>query len=333
MEQIMLTITPISFSGIRTLPQGHIKFASLPKLNQDTFRKSPSFTGRVSFQTWMLQNDLTFKDIQNVITNDENIIGQGNYSTAYQIPNCEDFCLKINTLDKEDLVNADFSKAKLQDTEDKNLKINVGQQVAKISIAREYLPISYEIEILRKQTGESIGVPHPDTLVTGEYTHTARKGLAPYEDYSRKEKYARTIHEVANLPVESYEKLIQDFMDAKEAGYNFDYLNSNNLLVDSQNQKINLVDMGKGENSSLAGLLYALTNIQYYGTFTSEWFNPVEPEQKEQASKDTIEIISKFFKALENKGLRMDKSSAPSEVYLTLFHSHLFQIAQMGLNE
>ena len=34
----MLTITPISFSGIRTLPQGQTKFATLPKLKQDTFQ-------------------------------------------------------------------------------------------------------------------------------------------------------------------------------------------------------------------------------------------------------------------------------------------------------
>ena len=323
----MFTITPISFSGIKTLPQTK-KYATLPKLQYDTFQKSPSFTGKVGFESWMLRNDLTFKDIQDIISDDENIIGQGNYSTAYQIPNCEEYCLKINTYDKGDLKQADFSKAKITDTEDKSLKINIGQQVAKISIAREYLPISYEIEVLKKQKGESIGTPHPDALVRGEYTHTLREGLASYEDYSRKEKYARTIHKVAQLPVQAYERLILEFLEAKNAGYSFDHLNSNNLLVDSENERINIVDMEHGEIGNLASLLYALTNIQYNSTFCDEWYNPVPEEQRTQAKNDTIEIIVKFMEALDELGLSYDTSKTPGDVVLGLHYNSLFAMAQ-----
>ena len=134
----MLTIMPISFSGIKTSPQWQVKVATSPRLKHDVFQKNLSFTGKTDFGSWMLQNNLTFNDIQDVISNDENIIGQGNYSTAYQIPNCEEYCLKINTLDKEDFRNVDFSKAKIQDTEDTNLKINIGQEVAKIFLVNIY---------------------------------------------------------------------------------------------------------------------------------------------------------------------------------------------------
>lgn len=260
--------------------------------------------------------------------NDKNILGQGNYSTAYNIPSCDEYCFKINTLDKDNIVNADFSKAKIQDTEDKNLKINIGQQIAKISIPRDYIPLPFEIEIMKKQAGESIGTPHPDALVRGEYTHVQRDGLAPYEDYSRKEKYARTIHKVASLPVQSYERLILEFLEAKSAGYSFDHLNSNNLLVDSDSERINLVDMERGEAGNLPSLLYALTNIQYNRTFCDEWYNPVSEEQRIQAQQDTIEIIVKFMEALDKLELSYNTFNTSADVVLGLHYNSLFTIAQ-----
>lgn len=317
----MLTILPINFTGIKTIPiakdNKNVKTSSLKK---DAFQKTIDFTGRIGFESWMFQNNLTLNDIKSIISNKDSEIGSGNSHTTFSIPNCKEYCIRILTNDIEGIKTADFSQAKFLDVEDKNLKINIGQKVGLITVQRD-LPFPYQIEILRRQEGESIGVQPPETLVTGDFYSVQKEGVAPYEDYSRKEKYARTIHEVAKLPVEAYEKLIQEFNEGQEAGYSFDYLNSNNLLVDSKEGKINLIDMEQGCPCDLSGLLYALTNAQYYNTFVNRWCEPVDDVKINQATKDTIAIIRKFAQALKNQGIALNRYEAPYEATISLYSS------------
>lgn len=312
----MLTITPISFSGIKNLPQ--TRKIAINKVQKDTFERNITFKGKISFANWLESKGLEASDIKYFIC-DENIIGRGNHNTAFKIPECEEYCLRMLTSDIEQIKNADFSKIKIKDTQDKNLDVNIGQEVALAYIEREIFPIPYEIEILRKQTGESIGVQPPETIVTGDFTMVLRDGMLPYEDYSRKEKYARTIHKVAQLPIKSYEKLIQDFNKAQEKGYKFDYLNSNNLLVDEIYQTVNLIDMEKGAPTDLSGLLYSLTNSQYYRTFCDKDYNPVSEDMRNQATQDTVLIIRKFLQALKNQNIKLDLNEASFEAVNCLF--------------
>lgn len=315
----MLTITPINFTGIRNLPQArnmnNSKFVGLQK---DTFQRNISFKGTLNFETWMLQHDLTFKDIQNIILDKENLIGSGNSNTAIAIPNCDDYCLRLSNWDLRSIGGADFSKAKIQNTKDSNLEANIGQEVAKITIERD-IPIPYEIQVLRKQEGESIGVQPPETLICGEYNSRTKDGVAPYEDFSRKEKYARTMHKLSQLPTESFEQLIKDYKEAQNAGYSFDYLNSNNLLVDENNKKINLIDMSKGAPTDISGLFYALVNAQYYRTFASNDYNVVDEKQRAQTTADVVQIIRKFIQAMKNQGETFDRWSAPYEASKDLY--------------
>jgi len=313
----MLTITPINFTGIRNLPQAKKLSATTSPLQQDTFQKSISFTGKANFLNWLTSKGLEVADVKKFIC-DKNILGKGNYNTAFQIPDCDKFCLRVISSDVKQLQEADFSKARLIPFEDP-LDINIGQKVATIQVDREVMPIPYNIEILRKQTGESIGVQPPETIVTGDFTSVLREGMLPYEDMTRKEKYARTIHKVAQLPIESYEKLIQDFNKAQKAGYKFDYLNSNNLLVDENAKQINLIDMEKGLPSDLSGLLYALTNAQYYRTFSDTWHNAVSEEMRNQATQDTMQIIRKFMQALKNQDIKLEQNNVPFEAAKDLY--------------
>ena len=265
----------------------------------------------------MSENDVCLQDFQRMIC-DENLIGAGNFNFAYSIPNCEDYILRVTKYDIDGIKEADFSKAQFKIVED-GLDINIGQKVASIEIPTIY-PIPMEIQILKKQAGEAIGVQPPETLCKNEWGEL-RDGFAPYEDYSRKERYERTLQKVADLPVEAYEELLIEFEKASRTGYRLDYLNSNNLLVDDKQGKINLIDMEKyGIMDNYAGLLYGLTNAQYYRTYCDKYYNPVSDLQREKATENTITIIKKFVTAMRNQGLKFNRVNTPYEASKDLFN-------------
>ena len=142
---------------------------------------------------------------------------------------------------------------------------------------------------------------------------------------SRKEKYARTIHEVAQLPIEAYEDLLVTYTKACDAGYSLDHLNSNNLLVDAKNGSINMIDMDKHIGGSVSpnysNLLYSLSNVSYFSTYNSQYGDPVGEDKKHQALEDSVEIISKFMQAMQNTGLKFDRNMNSYEFGLTFLKS------------
>lgn len=324
-----MNINPLNFIKLNNTVSSQKNRAIRFETSKDTFVKSSNavaFKGAEtvsdakSFVEWAQENDFIKTQLDEILFNPENIIGSGFSNTALRIPNNDDYVLRIGTDSLEhSLHKPNIQKATMIDTDDKT-DVNVGQKVAEISIPSKWARegetdyCSVVVEVLKKQNGESIGVQPPETLVTGEYNTRTKDGVAPYEDYSRKEKYISTIKKVAELPVESYEKLIADFQKACEAGYLFDHLNSNNILVDSENKALNLIDMDRVPEGSTrpnyANLLYSLTNISYFSTYTSDYPNPVgqTPEEmqakKNEALQYNLQIIDKFMQAMKNKGAK-----------------------------
>ncbi|MBQ8635183.1 hypothetical protein IJ425_03420 [bacterium] len=309
----MLKILQINYGGIRTLPQTRKASNPIFKQKQDVFTKNNnvSFKGNNSsfFEKMAQEYNFQVEDVKDIINKENNMIGSGNKHTSFAIPNCDDYILRIDTFNLPFVKNADFSSATTKDFEDENLGINIGQKVASIEVMSLF-PYPLEIEILKKQQGESIGVQPPESLYI-ENTGCLKPNTLPYEDYSRKEKYARTIHKVSQLPVESFETLLQELKIANEAGYVFDHLNSNNLLVDEENQRINIIDMEKGSIivDPIADLFYALTNISYLKTYMAQYTNPTSEEERNKVIEDTITIIQKFTQAMQNQGMKFEKDN------------------------
>ena len=325
----MLTITPISFSGIRTLPK--TKPVTTPKLEQDKFvkRNNISFKGEAEneFISWAKENNFSEK-IGDILSNPNLIIGKGFTHNAYSIPENDEYVLRVGRSQEDFLKDADWKNMKITDSQDKNLTLNIGQSIAFIEApAKKLFPVY--LEVLKKQTGYPLGIKPSATIYTED--GNLRKGELPYEDISRKEYYAKSIHEVSQMPQEAFEKLIDDLNAAGEAGYAFDHLNSNNLLVDTKNQAINLIDMEKGlKKPRWDAVLYALTNIDYYSTYTSYYAEPaMSNEQKQQVTNDTITIIKKFIQAMKNKGEKFDKYRLSYEFLTTMAHSLPFLMTFM----
>lgn len=352
----MLNISPLNFVKLNNssfskqyVKQGLSSDVFVKSPNNTAFKGAQSTNSANSFIKWAQDTKFTENQLTEILLNPDNIIGSGFSNTAYKIPGNDSYILRVLTSSASRINPSNIPNAKLKDTKDKNPEINIGQKVAEIEIPGEYTADSITVEVLKRQNGESIGVQPPETLCND--FGDPLPDVISYEDYSRKEKYARTIHKVAQLPVESFEKLISDFTKASEAGYHFDHLNSNNLLVDSEDESINLIDMsigsGKPVKPNYSNLLYSLTNISYLQTYISKYPNPVSDEDKNTSIEDTINIISKFMEAMQNQGAKFDrdlesiefgykfKSSLPCKVYCRSYDDNGFwhKAEAMGLVE
>ncbi|MBR5304234.1 MAG: hypothetical protein IKU37_05345 [Candidatus Gastranaerophilales bacterium] len=335
----MLNISPINFTKItnnfaranQPINQGLTRDVFVKSTNNVSFKGNEIKADKSDFQKWAEETDFVQTQLLDIITNKENEIGSGFIHTAFSIPGNDDYILRISTRSLEwTLCEENIGIAELN-VVDGNDDINVGQEVATITIPdkdarpEEYSWKNTKIEVLRRQHGESIGVQPPETLVEGEWSTHTKPGVEPYEAPSRKEKYARTIRKVAELPVESYEKLIETFKKASETGYDFDYLNSNNLLVDTEEGAINLIDMEKGHDPvkpNYLNLLYALTNVAYYGTYTADWCkDPIPEDKREGAKQDTVTIINKFMSAMKNKGEKLNRNDVSFQAQIYLLNS------------
>lgn len=345
-----MNISPINFVKVNNFSS--IKRPLNLRLQSDIFVRSTSFKGNsetqncTDFIKWAKETDFINSQLENILTSEEYKIGSGFTNTAFQIPNNDNYVLRVRTRSlQHTFAPSNIKKAVIEDLDDK-LDINVGQKVAEITIPSEYAREGkYDfaatiVEVLKKQQGEAIGVQPPETL---------SDNVVVYEAPIRKEKYARTIHKVAQQPIESYEKLISDFQKACNAGFIFDHLNSNNLLIDDENHSINLIDMEKVAEgipeANYANLLYSLTDIEYFSTYVSEYINPVSDEEKTMAIEDTIQIIDKFLQAMKNTDVKFDRkaisydfhskflSSMPCIMYCKSFEKEAFlqKAETMGL--
>ena len=278
----MLNISPINFTRItnnfakanQPIKQGLAQDVFVKSTNNVSFKGNEVQAEKSDFVKWAEKTDFINTQLINIIRNPENVIGSGFVHTAYSIPQNEEYVLRVES---DALPYIDFkniNKAKIEDVEDKDLDINIGQAVANIVLKNDWDDPYTVINVLKKQTGESVGVQPAETLSKDGWG-IEEYGILPYYDITRKEKYARTIHKVAEIPVESYEKLLSTFQKACDAGYIFDHKNSNNILVDSNAKSFNLIDLNKGfkkpTNADFMKLLYALTNITYYGTFQNNY--------------------------------------------------------------
>ncbi len=308
--------------------------AQIQSLKSDVFVKSSnnvSFKGNNSFIDWAENTDFVHTQLPEILSNPENKIGSGFSHTAYNIPNNDDYILRAHNSALNNIY--DYTSAKIKETENKELSINIGQKTAEIQIKDEN-NMPYMIEILRKQKGDPLGIP-PTQAVFIPDSDELRQGELPYEDMERKKYYASSIHKVAQMPLESYEKLIDNLQAVAKSGYSFDHLNSNNFLIDGDNNNINMIDMDKvNKKVDYGNALYALTNINYFSTFASKYDkNPISNEELEQAINDTVEIIEKFINAMQNKNVKFKNRHEYSYEFMKLFTSFPFAFYCKAIDE
>ncbi len=314
-----MNIKPLNLTNIKPLniQNNQRKILSTPAYDMFV-RSTPAFKGdeeNSSFAKWADKTNFLKESFPNIITNRDNILGSGYSHSTYVIPGNDEYILRGPNYKsvERNLNQFDFSTAKFNETEDKNLKINIGQSVGNVIVETDSgIPMAFQV--LKKQEGTSYGIPHY-TAISDEITGEVREGELPYEAPERKEKYAKSLETAANMPLEAYSQLISDLEEASKAGYQFDHLNSNNFLLDTKNNRFNLIDMDKKNGEvNYGNILYALTNINYFPTYTSKSpFGEVSGKEIEKAIDNTIQIIDKFTTAMKENDVKFDKDNTTFE--------------------
>lgn len=301
-----MNINAISFNGIYKIQQPKSQYIQHFGNNPDTFELTSKTVSRNSHDD--ILNKLNNAQLmQSIFSNPQNKLGEGFTHSVYSIPDNDEYVLRVSNYFDPDII--DFSNPIVKDTEDKDLEINIGQEIAELKYKRKDYPGTFErISVLRKQKGKSIGVPPFETMCYPDSEHL-RPGKNCYESQENREKYASSIKAVAKLPLSAYEQLLDNVTEAYNHGYYFDYLNSNNILYDEASQSLNLIDMEKGRRYlNYGNLLYALTNISYYGTYTDNYKYPISDEEFNEITGATITVIDKYLQAMKNKNLKINKN-------------------------
>lgn len=216
------------------------------------------------------QSGTSFEDVERFAVPD-NIVGQGGNATVYGMN--DDYVLRVP--------NKRGGKVKFEKAEkipDPFPDRNYGQAVAKAG----------EATILRKQSGVPAGVPYGET-----------RNSSP----EAKATYRKSTERAANMPQEAYTRLAHDFQYLNDHGYQFDPSKSNNLLIDSDGKKFNVVDLnprGGSYRNTAQEIAVVLMDNAYanYGDVTGD-------AEMQQWRK---QIISKVRTAARETGLPIDEN-------------------------
>lgn len=154
-----------------------------------------------------------------------NSIGEGRESIVYDIPNIDDYCIKI----KKDAKLGLFKKTKpLQETKNDFYGLNFGQPIADNGEG---------ISILLKTKGETYGIKDWIKCYSSQKTPTQAE-LDKYvnEDLAR----------LSEFPQSSFDDFMKRVSLIKNVSRrHLDFFNPNNFIIDYKNKKINVVDVGR----------------------------------------------------------------------------------------
>lgn len=256
--------------------------------------------------------------LKKVLADPSNELGCGIYHKVYSIPDCNDYVLRVpKDFNLSDINLNDFT---IEDTEDKNLKINIGQEIAKINFKTP--KDSSSISLLKKQNGQSVGIA-PLEVFEQIYDNDSDL-ISVYTSQEMKKTFADSLSLLASFPVSSYEKLTDDVKSAADCGYFFDYKNSNNIMADKKTKSLNLTDMVKCDGClNWGSVLFALTNIKYMPAYINAGYKINEDDRK-KASENVQCICDKYIQALKNKGISEDEQQQCLLTFFSMFMGSFF---------
>ena len=171
-------------------------------------------------------NGIPLKDtILKSISDENNLLGEGLSKKGYGLAGIKDYVIRIykNCFKKEDL-DREFVKPK-------NDYLNTLEGV---------LCIPGKIDIVKKKTGESLGVEKYAERIQVTDSHPLRDVKVTREETLK----ALNIYEkLKDFPVKSYKQAyLQMKKFCKKTGFQFDIISPNNILIDTKAKKINLID-------------------------------------------------------------------------------------------
>lgn len=171
----------------------------------------------------------------------ENLLGVGSNGSVYKIPSLSGFVLKVHTRGWA----ADEGLSQIEALTDPFPSLNFGQAVAKLGEGHL---------ILKEQSGIPAGVPYGEIR-----SKSGEIGKLVYEEY---------LSLAAEMPQQAYDNLARLFLFLNEHHFAFDPSKSNNILLDIENGKFNVVDIRRlGDdqlpNNNFSYMVVALMDNPY----------------------------------------------------------------------
>lgn len=221
----------------------------------------------------------------------ENIIGKGSTKIVYRIPNIEDY-----VIGREKEIT--YLKQKFSEIEIPFDKYNFGQPIAQNDSG---------IIIMKKVDGTSHSLDNwsekVDHLLFGQ----------PVDKKDAKE-FLEAMKKVSKMPISAYINLANQIKYLSDNGHRMDILSPNNVLIDSKNQQMNLIDLIDGQDrfADFDGELNTLFDLENIlcGTILHEASRKqLSKAEACELDKATIETLEKCKIAGKYVGLSDDKTN------------------------
>ena len=294
-----------SINNISNNLNKNVTYTNNKQLSQDIFIRNCSFKGDGSadnksfdsFKNWANEvNFVSFAD--EVINKTGRILGSGLESKTYAIPCNDDWV--IRQYNRSKMINEGVSAPKIVEIKDIAPNLNVGQFVASIQLPVSET-VSQQFYVLKRQTGESIGVPY---------------SLRNDVDDNTSNKHLTTLRQLSRLPQESFDKLIKDIIYVTDQGYKFDCSDPGNFLFDEDTQKINFINvenkLGFEETTQFGDVLFALLG----GEFAVEFNKSDRPRnERDEARILSQKICSMFMISMIRKNQQFTFSNKFQDVF------------------
>ena len=221
-------------------------------------------------------------DLINRAQNSENIIGQGANSIVYNLPQLDDYVLKV--LNKDDPNKIDMNEFPSD--------VNLGQPVWQDKNNPRLL-------ILKKIEGKEHSIPNWSKTV----------GIPLYVTKEQSTKFAQQLLTIASFPQSAFNQFAKDVKVLSDKGYKLDSINPNNLIVDEGKEQIHIIDYFKvnpKETHLYQNSCFDLIAVACDFTLFPEYFDNMNDEEKSSTINAVKTITEKMYQGCVKSGLSCD---------------------------
>ena len=301
-----MQITPFGINSIKYISNNNnLNRTKMTQLSNDMFVRTTSFgnTNKTDdksfekFEQWAKETEFTTY-APDIIARTGKILGSGFESKTYSIPRNNDWV--IRQYNRSGMLNVPAEEPEIKKIEDISPELNVGQFVASVR-----LPInsrlSQQFYVLKRQSGESYGVSYSSRNDVNDQTTKT---------------HINSLKKLADLPQESFDKLIKDIDYITKRGYKFECTDPGNFMIDSDAQSVNFLNienkLGSVNSNQYGDVLFALLD----GEFAIE-FNKSDRNQSEKdtATRLSQQICSKFMIAMIRNNVQFDFTNQFQDVF------------------
>ena len=228
----------------------------------------------------------TIENLEENIT-EENILGTGANSTVYSFnnPKLDKWALKVDKTSFET-----SSKSLFEKTPDAFEGVNMGQEIAKAGD---------RYRILKKIQGNVHSIKDWSYKINGNIPVSQTEAL----------QFVSSLYEIASFPQSTFDDYAMQLKLLGEKGFKQDSINPNNILIDSKNQKLHIIDFFKADNETHVNSRIDLINVLLDFSFFDKFYEKLDKTGKEELIKSAQTIINKCNIASKKAGLPQDEKT------------------------